>query len=120
MHDYALAGSTGVTHLRPGVVGVPHVAGSSPVPIAASSKPWGASSMYPQYNSGSYTQSDGGWSVPNSSIRSGSSQASLPTDDEEEPEFDDGMAYGFASRKQQEADIHNEDWDGMDMDMELS
>lgn len=115
MHHFALPGSTGVTHLRPGIVGVPHVTSSSPVPIAMGSSRW--DSTPPLYHSGSYSHSDGGWSLPNSSIRSGSS--SLPTDDEEEPELDDGVTYGFASRKQSEVDVHDEDWDGMDMDMEL-
>jgi hypothetical protein len=71
--------------------------------------------------SGSYSYSEGGWSIPDSSVRSGSS--SLPTDDEAEEldADDDDMTHSFTSRKPHEDDfsIHtrDEDWDGMDMDM---
>jgi hypothetical protein len=64
----------------------------------------------------------GGWSLPKSSIRSGSS--SLPSDDEDEREFrySEDLVEGPATTYDITSGTYNmkqEMWDGMDMDMEL-
>lgn len=84
------------------------------------STPWSGSSYPSVYSGRSYSYSEGCWSIPDSSVRSGSS--SLPTDDEAEEldADDDNMTYSFASRKPlADFSIHtrDEDWDEMDMDM---
>jgi len=152
MHDYAIPDSASVAHLRPGVVGIPtdpmtfypavtFRTETLPVPVPTikdvangrSISLGGASStLYSTHSGGSYAYSDegiGGWSLPNSSVRSGSS--SPPTDDEDDHEFiamDE--SYSFSSREFDESIIDRTDgkfnakapeevWDGMDMDMDL-
>jgi hypothetical protein len=137
VHDYSLEDSISVTHFRPGVLGVttgseqsyiPLTPGSSPVPVPRNvangrSNPWGGSSNSTLYRAASFTYSDpgiGGWSLPKSSIRSGSS--SLPSDDEEEQEFNyvedpvESSTYGITPGTY---NLKQEVWDGMDMDIDM-
>ncbi|KAI0659144.1 hypothetical protein C8Q70DRAFT_989431 [Cubamyces menziesii] len=199
MHDYALPSSGGITHVRPGVVGVPTTAPdvnavsatngfhatqqrSSPMPVptsrdayreprdgggysfvsasgASTSEAWSspvsvgfAQSSFRSSSAASYSASysasglersfssegAGGWSLPRSSVRSGSlSRSRSGSVDEGDFVVDvDGMAddgegagvgrFGFTSRnwkmdmaRNGNGKIEEEEWDGMEMEMEM-
>ncbi|EKM53296.1 uncharacterized protein PHACADRAFT_259560 [Phanerochaete carnosa HHB-10118-sp] len=145
MHDYSIINSSGITHVRPGVVGVstssspppatPSPSGPSPIPVkmdtyretralSVSSDTWNSSPVSSTY--GQSYASTGSWSLPRSSLRSRS--ASAPKTDEDESyievdiEGDDGFAgqrYGFVSRGRMSAERSGglKDVDGTPMNL---
>ena len=216
MHDYAIPNSGGITHVRPGVVGVPtptqsraqseihvipvrsssslpastppgypsshHRSAPVPVPItgrdayrephadggaysfvsgASVSDAWsspvsvgfaqssfrssvGSASVSAPGLGRSFSDGAGGWSMPHSSVRSGSrsrsgsGSGSVDMDEDEregEREGDGGYVdvdtvdgeghgrFGFRSRaawrSQMHGKIEEEEWDGMEMEMEM-
>jgi hypothetical protein len=157
MHDYTVPDSANVAHLRPGVVGVPtdpitfylpdtSRTGTLPVPVPVIGniangrsifQGGSSSTLFSLHSGGSYAYSDeaiGGWSLPNSSVRSRS--YSPPSDDEDEQEYAemddtrrlqtyrhspldfDEKITGQNSDKV-DTEVPDEEWDGMDMDMDL-
>ncbi|KAK7691457.1 hypothetical protein QCA50_004856 [Cerrena zonata] len=169
MHDYSIPTSSGLTHVRPGVLAVPtgssendHSTASraAPVPVpvntttyrdpagsyslvSGTSESWGSPASF----SYAHSYGTGGWSLPDSSVRSESGSASrsrsgsIPRSEYEDEFIDvdgedvDGQGYGFASRgrtsatrdgwkdgKEPDAPVQdktNEEWDGMEMEMEM-
>ena len=163
MHDYSIPATGGLTHVRPGVLAVPTGSESEhstatravpvPVPVntttyrdpaASYSESWGSPASY----SLAHSYGTGGWSLPDSSLRSESGSASrsrsgsIPRSEYEDELVDiDGddmheSGYGFASRGRTSATrdgwkdgkgsvgsiqekINEEDWDGMEMEMEM-
>ena len=143
MHDYSIPTSSGITHVRPGVVSVSTASspapssGPSPIPVkmetyresrglSVSSDTWGSSPVSSTYGGHSYGTA-GSWSLPRSSLRSRSTSA--PKTDEDEAgyvevdiEGDDtfsGQRYGFISRERMSAarSGHKDDEDGVIVDL---
>lgn len=127
MHDYSIPNPSGITHVRPGVVGIP--TGSSPAPttpapipvkmdvyrepraLSVSSDTWGSSPVSSTY--GQSYASAGSWSLPRSSLRRSRSTSAPKTDEDDggyveiDIEGDDmfgGQRYGFVSRGRMSAE----------------
>lgn len=124
MHDYSIPNPSGITHVRPGVVGVSTgtspapmtpPSGPSPIPVrmdtyretramSVSSDTWNSSPVSSTF--GQSYASAGSWSLPRSSLRSRSTSAPKTDEDEGYIEVDiegddtytGGLHYGFASR----------------------
>ena len=142
MHDYSIPTASGITHVRPGVVGVSTASspvpssGPSPIPVkmdtyresralSVSSDTWGSSPVSSAFGGHSYGTA-GSWSLPRSSLRSRSTSAPKTDEDAEggyvevDIEGDDtvgyaGQRYGFASRGRMSAarSGHKDDEDGV-------
>ncbi|GBE84278.1 hypothetical protein BKA93DRAFT_802345 [Sparassis latifolia] len=180
MHHYAISDAGGITHFRPGVVGVPtgpsaspepeHVSTgqrSVPVPVPRTDSAYREQGMGFSFVSGlsdvwsspvsvgfaqssfrsssvsmsasevvqSYSGSTGGWSLPRSSVRSGSRSRSGSASESDFVDVDGdeelgGRRFGFTSRSWKRDEPYSrsvsvgqdkieEEWDGMEMEMEM-
>ncbi|OBZ78495.1 hypothetical protein A0H81_02026 [Grifola frondosa] len=188
MHDYSIPGAGGVTHVRPGVLGIPigssvdglpskdlaaqrtapvpvpmpnnnrsmdhtsyrepdgggysFVSGasetwSSPVSVSFAQSSFRSSSVSASVSAlgQSLTDDTGGWSLPRSSVRSGSRSRSGSMSESDYVDVDGdedvtGQRFGFTTRRWKMDDASargavareekiEEEWDGMEMEMEM-
>ncbi|OCH88010.1 hypothetical protein OBBRIDRAFT_795646 [Obba rivulosa] len=162
MHDYAVPG-TGITHFRPGLLGVPTGPGASSAPvdvpavpreagytfIGAASDAWSSpasagglafaqsvrsASSFSAFSASasgqgqSYSEGAGGWSLPRSSLRSGSRSRSGSVSESDYVDVDGEDEYAARGVWQRGDALRagggvgkkiEEEWDGMEMEMEM-
>ncbi|KAH9950729.1 hypothetical protein B0H21DRAFT_706027 [Amylocystis lapponica] len=166
MHDYAIPGAS-VTHIRPGLLGVPTASDDSATPLTSSAPPehvlmrstpvpvpsvvdsregeggysfvsavslsdaWSSpvslgfapTSLRSSSLSARESSCAGGWSLPRSSLRSSSRSrsrsASLSEGEFVEVDGGEEAQYGFAARTRVGGEKIEEEWDGMEMEMEM-
>lgn len=157
MHDYAVPGTGGITHFRPGLLGVPTGppvvtasldTRSAPVdvPMTAHREPgyafvggqsdtWSSPAFAQSLHSvssfsahgQSYSEGTGGWSLPRSSLRSGSRSRSGSVSESDYVDVDGEDEYaargvwhrGDTLRGSGVKEKIEEEWDGMEMEMEM-
>lgn len=171
MHDYAVPGTGGITHFRPGLLGVPTGpsagaststsadARSAPVDVpmgahreagyafvGAPSDAWSSPASAGVHAIGqsvrslssfsasasalgqSYSEGTGGWSLPRSSLRSGSRSRSASVSESDYVDVDGEDEYARGVWQRGDAPRAGggvgkgkieEEWDGMEMEMEM-